>query len=177
MKRFRNYITEGSILDPKYVIGHKFVYKGNGFKELQDAGYKKDDVFEVVAFNKNAIDAGPQGGEFTKHFKAPDGKVYSISGGKGAKSGNFTHMATASKAPSGAEWEDIIVYAYNKINNKDTDPETTEVAMKFWSLYEDAAMTHRSLLFAILHMPTLLSPLALIATSEIRHKTPTVRKN
>ena len=141
MKRFRNYITEGSILDPKYVIGHKFVYKGNGFKELQDAGYKKDDVFEVVAFNKKAIDAGPQDGEFTKHFKAPDGKVYSISGGKGAKSGNFIHMASANKAPTGAEWEDVIVYAYNKINNKDTDPETTEVAMKFWSLYEDAAMT------------------------------------
>ena len=140
MKRFRNYITEGSILDPKYVIGHKFVYKGNGFKELQDAGYKKDDVFEVVAFNKNAIDAGPQGGEFTKHFKAPDGKVYSISGGKGAKSGNFTHMATATKAPSGAQWEDVIVYAYNKINNVDTDPETAETALKFWSLYEDAAM-------------------------------------
>ena len=140
MKRFRNYITEGSILDPKYVVGHKFVFKGNGFKELLDAGYKKDDVFEVVALNKNAIEVGPQTGEFTKHFKAPDGKIYSISGGKGAKSGNFTHMASATQAPSAAEWEDVIVYAFNKINNVETDPETTEVALKFWSLYEDAAM-------------------------------------
>ena len=41
--------------------------------------------------------------------------------------------------PSGAEWEDLIVFAYNQLNNQKTDPTTEEAAMKFWPVYEDQA--------------------------------------
>ena len=142
MKRFGNYITEGSILKPDYVVGHKFIFKGNGFKELLALGYKKDDIFEVVSENPNALEVGPQGGDFVKHLKGPDGRIIKITGGSAsAKSGNFTHLPAAGSPPKAAEWEDLIVYAYNKINNQPTDEATSEVALKYWDLYSENATT------------------------------------
>ena len=141
MKRFRSYISEGSILKPDYVVGHKFIFKGNGFKELKALGYGKGDVFEVVADNPKSVEVGPQEGSYVKTLKAPDGKILKITGNTdSAKSGNFTHLPAAGAPPKASEWEDLIVYAYNEINNQTTDAETTEVALKYWDMYQDNAL-------------------------------------
>lgn len=141
MKSFRNFFTEGSILKPDYVVGHKFIYNGKGFKELKDLGYKAGDVFEIVADNPNALEVGDQTGSFIKHLKGVDGRILKITGTSGsAKSGNFTHLPKAGAPPKASEWEDLIVYAYNEINQTNTDPETEAVALKYWDLYKDNAL-------------------------------------
>ena len=64
-------------------------------------------------------------------LKAPDGKIYH-SEVLPVKVSAFTHLKSCGSPPSGAEWEDVIVYAYNELNGKTTDSATMEVAMKFW---------------------------------------------
>jgi hypothetical protein len=144
MKSFKNYrsiLSEGSILKPDYVVGHKFVYNGKGFKDLKTLGYVKGDVFELVAENPNAVDVGDQSGSYIKYLKAPNGKILKITGNsESAKSGHFTHLPAAGSPPKANEWEDLIVYAYNEINNQTTDSETEAVALKYWDLYKDNAL-------------------------------------
>ena len=140
MQRFKNYFTEASILKPDYVVGHKFVYNGKGIKEFANAGYKEGDVFEIVSATKGAIQIGKDDGTAEKYLKGPDNKVYLFRGGFGFKASSFTHLKTEGDAPSGAEWEDLIVYGYNNINERPTDPETIKVAQKYWGMYEDKAM-------------------------------------
>ena len=41
MRRYNTFITEASFLKPDYVIGHKVMYNGKGFKDLDVLGYKK----------------------------------------------------------------------------------------------------------------------------------------
>ena len=141
MKKFDQYfetsITEGSVMKPDYVVGHKFSWNGKGVAEFSD--YKKGDVFEIVPPTSNATLIGKEDGELEKFLKAPDGKVFRLKGGAGYKSASFTHSKEGGSPPSGAEWEDLIVFAYNNMNGKKTDPETEEVAMKFWASYQEPA--------------------------------------
>ena len=138
MKSFQDHIlSEASVLKPDYVPGHEFIYKGSGIKELD--GYGAGTVFTIVSPDKKAIDVSGKGGNETKYLKAPDGKVFKFVGGKDSYNTKFTHNKAAGKPPSGAEWEDVIVYAYNQMNNESTDPETEAVALKFWDFYSDQA--------------------------------------
>ena len=121
-------------MKPDYVVGHKFVWKGSGIKEFE--AYKEGDIFEIVPPKKRATLVGNEDGAEEKYVKAPDGKVFRFKGGAGFKNTAFTHYKEGGGTPSGAEWEDLIVYAYNQLNKEETDPETVKVAMKFWSLYE-----------------------------------------
>lgn len=138
MKRFSSFIAEASFLKPDYVIGHKIMFNGKGFSELEGLGYKKGDVFEIVGATTAIKTFGSADGAEEKYLKGPDGKVLHMKGATGYKSSSFTHVKESGSPPSGAEWEDVIVYAYNKHNGKSTDPETEEVALKF-SNYMDVA--------------------------------------
>ena len=136
MKGFNTFITEASFLKPDYVIGHKIAYNGKGFKELSALGYNAGDHFEIISPTKADYTYGD--GSEEKYLKAPNGKVIHIKGATSFKSSSFTHVKASGSPPTGAEWEDVIVYAYNKLNNKTTDPETIAVAEKF-SNYMDVA--------------------------------------
>jgi hypothetical protein len=136
MKSFNSYITEASFLKPDYVIGHKVAFNGKGFRELDALGYKPGDHFEIIAATKADYTYGD--GPAEKYLKAPNGKVIHIKGATEFKSGSFTHVKASGSPPTGAEWEDVIVYAYNKLNGKSTDPATVEVAEKFGSYQEVA---------------------------------------
>jgi len=129
MKSFNSFITEASFLKPDYVIGHKVAYNGKGFKELSALGYKPGDHFEIIAATKADYTYGD--GPAEKYLKAPNGKVIHMKGATGFKSSSFTHVKASGSPPTGAEWEDVIVYAYNKLNGKSTDAATVEVAEKF----------------------------------------------
>ena len=138
MKSFYSHmLDEASVMKPDYVAGHEFIYKGKGVKELQ--GYNNGDVFTIVAPDNKAIEVSSRGGDIVKYLKAPDGKVFKFVGGAGSYQSYFTHNKAAGKPPSGAEWEDLIVYAFNEMNGQSTDSETKEVAMKFWDFYEEQA--------------------------------------
>ena len=132
MRRFKTFksLAEASLMKPDYVIGHKVVWKGTDFAELGRLGYNKGDVFEIVSGGKVEVSVGKETGEFEKFIKGPDGKVIRIKGGAGYKSSAFTHYKEGGGIPSGAEWEDLIVVAYNNLNKKPTDPATEEVGMK-----------------------------------------------
>ena len=137
MKSFNTFMTEASFLKPDYVVGHKISFNGTGFRELSALGYNAGDHFEIIS-PVSKVDYTHGDGAVEKYLKAPDGKVIHIKGSTSFKSSSFTHVRASGSPPSGAEWEDVIVYAYNKLNNKPTDPETIKVAEKF-SNYMDVA--------------------------------------
>ena len=141
MKSFRSTLSEASFLKPDYVAGHKIVFSGDKSTDLVKMGYKKGDVFEIVpiAGEPDVVIGAPGQGE--KYLKAPDGKIIHFQGGLSFRSSSFTHLKASGAMPSGAEWEDVIVYAYNEIKGQSTDPETAEVAAKFWPMYSEAAIT------------------------------------
>jgi hypothetical protein len=140
MKRFKTFksLSEATIMKPDYIPGVKIVWKGTSTPEFDKAGYKKGDVFEVVSgAAKIAGELGSKTGEYEKFLKAPDGKVYHLRGSKGYKSSDFIQHKEGGGMPSGAEWEDLIVFAYNQLNDQKTDPSTEEAAMKYWDGYKD----------------------------------------
>lgn len=140
MRKFKTFISEASVMKPDYVVGHKVIFNGKGFKELLQLGYKKGDIFELVGpGQKVALTVGKDDAPFEKFLLAPDGKIIHMKGAAGYKSSSFTHDKGAGAMPSGAEWEDLIVYAYNNLKGQPTDPETEEVALKFWEMYADNA--------------------------------------
>tara|TARA_B110000503_G_scaffold7643_1_gene10391 strand:- start:227 stop:1684 length:1458 start_codon:yes stop_codon:yes gene_type:complete len=142
MQRFKTFksLSEATIMKPDYIPGAKVIWKGTSTPEFDKAGYKKGDVFEVVSgAAKIAAELGSKTGEYEKFLKAPDGKVYHLRGGNGYKSSDFTQHKEGGGMPSGAEWEDLIVFAYNQLNNQKTDPTTEEAAMKYWDGYKEQA--------------------------------------
>ena len=142
MRRFKTFATinEASVMKSDYVAGHKVVFNGKGFKELLQLGYKKGDIFELVGpGQKVALSVGKADAPNEKFLLGPDGKIIQMNGADGFKSTSFTHHKESGAMPSGAEWEDIIVYAYNNLKGQSTDPETEEVALKYWDKYSDNA--------------------------------------
>lgn len=136
---FKKFISEASIVKPEYVEGHKFAWNGTSIKEFDRAGYKKNDIFTIVGKSNDAIVIG-NSGDYEKYLQAPDGKVYLFRGNKSFKSTSFTHVkGEGGGIPSGAEWEDLIVYAYNSKNGTKTDSKTEDVALRYWSNYAKIA--------------------------------------
>ena len=135
-------LFEASIMKPDYVVGQKFVFNGN-WKELAGYGYTKNDVFEIVkpVSNPHAELASKTASDtaLTKHLEGPDGKVFSITGSLGYQSGSFTHLKAAGSPPTGAQWEELIIFAYNEINKKPTEESVVETAMFFHAQYGDQA--------------------------------------
>jgi hypothetical protein len=131
-------LSEATILKPGYVEGDKFFYNG-GFRKLDDAGYKKGDIF-VVAKLKNKVDFATKAKEgeiYLKTLQAPDGKKFTFSGGIISYKTFFNQIKSGSTAvsPAGEDWEALIVVAHNK---KFEGPEW-ERAEKFWETYGEAA--------------------------------------
>jgi hypothetical protein len=134
-RNFRNYLNEASILKPDYVEGHKFAWNGKGVKEFETAGYKRNNIFTVVTGSEGAVLIGSQDAENEKYLQGPDGKVWHFKGGLSFKASSFTHVKESGGTPSGAEWENLIVFAYNNLKGTATDEETKEVALKYWERY------------------------------------------
>ena len=122
-------LVEASILKPDYVIGHKFLYKG-GIKEMDSDGFKHGDIFVAVKPTKKAIFIGDENGENEKYLES-NKKVYHIKGGQGYKSAFFNHVREGGDIPSGAQWEELIIYEYNKLNKKKNDADTIRTAESF----------------------------------------------
>ena len=131
-------LNEASIMQDKYMPGHKFEYTGSGGTKTLEGSYKNGDLFTIVNPDKNAIEIAGRGSK-ERYLKAPDGKVFKLVGGESSHSSVFRKSKEGGKPPSGAEWEDVIVYAFNEMNGQSTDSETKEVAMRFWDMYEDQA--------------------------------------
>ena len=134
-RNFRTYLSEASILKPDYVEGHKFAWNGKGIKEFEQAGYKRNDTFTVVTGSDGATLIGNADADNEKYLQGPDGKVWHFKGGLSFKATSFTHVKESGGTPSGAEWENLIVYAYNNLKDTTTDEETQEVALKYWERY------------------------------------------
>lgn len=131
-------LNEATILKPGYVEGDKFFYNG-GFKKLDDAGYKKGDIF-VISKLKNKVDFASKAREgeiYLKTLKAPDGKKFTFSGSLTAYKTLFNQIKSGASgvSPAGEDWEALIVVAHNK---KFEGPEW-ERAEKFWEMYGEAA--------------------------------------
>ena len=123
-------LVEASILKPDYAIGHKFFYKG-GIKEFDAEGFKLGDVFTAVKPTKRVTAfLGTEDGQFEKYLEC-NGKTFHIKGGEGYKSAYFNHVKESGDTPSGAQWEELIIFEYNKLNNKKNDPETIQTAERF----------------------------------------------
>jgi len=134
MKSFKSIsgLTEASILKPDYVSGQKFIY-GGGIKELNR--YKKGDIFVIVSPTKNFTLIGKENSALEKYLEAPDGKVFLFKGGASTHSTKFTHSKSGGGTPSGAQWESLIVYAYNNLKSEETERDTREIAERFWANY------------------------------------------
>ena len=122
-------LSEASILKPDYVIGHKFLYKG-GIKEFDNEGFKHGDVFTAVKPTKNAIFIGDEEGANEKWLESGK-KTFHIKGGAGYKSAYFNHVREGGDVPSGAQWEELIIYEYNKLNKQKNDADTVKTAESF----------------------------------------------
>ena len=130
-------VSEASILKPDYVAGQKFQYKGD-WKDLNKHGYEKGDIFQIVKPTTKVVDViGSEDAEHEKFLQGKDGKVVHIKGGVGYRAGSFTHLKASGSPPTGAEWEECIIYAYNELKNQSTDKDVKETAMKFMDLYGD----------------------------------------
>ena len=134
MKSFKQIsgLTEASILKPDYVSGQKFIY-GGGIKEL--SRYKKGDIFVIVSPTKKFTLIGKENSALEKYLEAPDGKVFLFKGGASTHSTKFTHSKSGGGTPSGAQWESLIVYAYNNLKGQETERDTREIAERFWANY------------------------------------------
>jgi len=96
---------------------------------------------ELVAFSKLKVNVKPDTTKDKKVLKdlidTHFGKMGNIEKGANGFSGGKTGGGS-SKAPSGAEWENIIVHQYNKLLGKeDFDNSAKEAAEKFYPTYEE----------------------------------------
>ena len=96
---------------------------------------------ELVAFSKLKVNVKPDTAKDKKVLKdlidTHFGKMGNIEKGANGFSGGKTGGGS-SKAPSGAEWENIIVHQYNKLLGKeDFDNSAKEAAEKFYPTYEE----------------------------------------
>ena len=122
-------LVEASILKPDYVIGHKFLYKG-GIKEMDSEGFKHGDIFVAVKPTKKAIFIGTEDGANEKYLQSGK-KVFHVKGGLGYKSAYFNHVKESGGTPSGAQWEELIIFEYNILNGKDNDSDIIRTAESF----------------------------------------------
>ena len=95
---------------------------------------------ELVAFKNLKVNVTPDTAKDKKVLKdlmdKYFGKMGNIEKGANGFSGGKTGDGS-SKAPSGADWEDIIVHQYNKLlGNENFDKKAKESAKKFYPTYE-----------------------------------------
>ena len=138
-------MNEASVMKPDYVKGMKFMYVGKGFSELDKLGYKRGDVFEIIPNleDREAYKVFVSTDETApiKTLSAPKGETIGLQGSTGYKSAAFTHVKASGSPPSGAEWEDCIVFAYNNLNNTKTESSVVETAMKYQAQFGETATT------------------------------------
>ena len=131
IKTFTEYITEASILDPKYTEGHMFLTsKTPPFAKELSSG----DIITVVKNKPGKPDFGE--GKFEKTFELPSGKQIKIaSNNQSYAKANFKHLKDGKAKPSGEDWETLIIVAFNE----QYDGPAWERAQPFWDGYGEAA--------------------------------------
>jgi hypothetical protein len=129
-------LMEASILKPDYVIGHKFLYKGE-IKEMDSEGFKFGDIFTIVRPNNNSIFIGKEEGEFEKWLEC-NGKTFHIKGSTSYKMKHFNHVKESGDTPNGAQWEELIIFEYNKLNKQKNESGVIQTAERF-ALHLDKA--------------------------------------
>ena len=122
-------VYEASIMKPDYAVGHKFFYKG-GISEMDKEGFKHGDIFTAVPPTKKAIFIGKEDGKLDKYLEK-DKVVFHFKGGEGYKSTYFNHLKAGGDVPNGAQWEELIIYEYNKLNKQKNDSDTIQMAERF----------------------------------------------
>ena len=100
----------------------------------------------LVAFKKLKVNVSPDTDDDKKVLKDLIDKHFGAMGNIAKDTNGFDKESKdgskATKAPSGAEWENIIVHQYNKLLGKDDfDKKAKESAEKFYPTYEEIGKT------------------------------------
>ena len=74
-------LNEASIMQDKYMPGHKFEYTGSGGGKELSGSYKDGDLFTIVALERNATEITGKGNK-ERYLQAHDGKGLKFVGGE-----------------------------------------------------------------------------------------------
>jgi hypothetical protein len=126
-------LTEGSFLKPEYKVGHQIIFsKENPPKWAPEL--KNGDVLTIVVDDDRIIPHGE--GEFVKTLQLPNGKLVRVADKNvgGGESKKFKHLkkGASAAAPSGEDWEALIVCGYNGIDESSPEWKRAQI---FWANY------------------------------------------
>ena len=124
-------LTEASYLDTKYKAGHQIIFN----KETPPKwapNLKNGDVLTIVSDDDSIVPYGE--GEFVKTLQLPDGKLVRVasSNRSGGNADLFIHSKKGGAAPTGEDWEALIICGYNGIDENSNEWKRAQV---FWSSY------------------------------------------
>ena len=85
---------------------------------MDKEGFKHGDIFTAVPPTKKAIFIGKEDGKLDKYLEK-DKVVFHFKGGEGYKSTYFNHVKAGGDVPNGAQWEELIIFEYNKLNKRE----------------------------------------------------------
>lgn len=128
-------ISEASIMKADYVIGYSFVWKGGKGtnKDISSIFGEMEKVTIVKPVKNPDLFYGDENGTKEKYFQGQDsGKVLHVKSNSDAPlSTSWIHYKADGSPPSGAEWEDLIVVEFNKLNKQKSDDSVIETWKKF----------------------------------------------
>ena len=124
-------LTEASYLDSKYKAGHQIIFN----KETPPKwapNLKNGDVLTIVSDDDSIVPHGE--GEFVKTLQLPDGKLVRVASSNraGGNADLFIHSKKGGAAPTGEDWEALIICGYNGIDENSNEWKRAQV---FWSSY------------------------------------------
>ena len=124
-------LTEASYLDSKYKAGHQIIFN----KETPPKwapNLKNGDVLTIVSDDDSIVPYGE--GEFVKTLQLPDGKLVRVASSNraGGNADLFIHSKKGGAAPTGEDWEALIICGYNGIDENSNEWKRAQV---FWSSY------------------------------------------
>lgn len=131
VKEEMEFLTEASYLDSKYKAGHQIIFN----KETPPKwapNLKNGDVLTIVSDDDSIVPYGE--GEFVKTLQLPDGKLVRVASSNraGGNADLFIHSKKGGAAPTGEDWEALIICGYNGIDENSNEWKRAQV---FWSSY------------------------------------------
>jgi len=128
-------LTEASYLDSKYKAGHQIIFN----KETPPKwapNLKSGDVLTIVNDDESIVPYGE--GEFVKTLQLPDGKFVRVASSNraGGNADLFIHSKKGGAAPTGEDWEALIICGYNGIDENSNEWKRAQI---FWSSYGEEA--------------------------------------
>lgn len=131
IKEDLEFLTEASYLDGKYKAGHQIIFN----KETPPKwapNLKNGDVLTIVNDDESIVPYGE--GEFVKTLQLPDGKLVRVASSNraGGNADLFIHSKKGGAAPTGEDWEALIICGYNGIDENSNEWKRAQV---FWPSY------------------------------------------